>query len=112
MSDYNFSFTTKKFETPDTDLRKGLHIAKCCGNCFYFWYEGGKERRGYCRANLPETKKYHADPAVLAACKKTWYKTHVTMLCDLHRFQSKYYTIDRIITWVQKKFDDFGNLNE
>lgn len=104
---YNFSFTTK--ENKDDDPRKGLRITKCCGNCKYYWYDHAKERRGYCKLPNPDDKKYAVDKT---EAKANWPKTHTTMVCDFHRFRSIYASITRIGIWLNKHFDNDGNLTD
>jgi hypothetical protein len=106
-SSYNFSFSNKeKKEEESEDPRKGLRIAKCCGNCKFFWYEHAKERRGYCKLPYTKDKISSIDKEFALS---TFRKTHTTAVCDLHRFRSKKNSIERLERWMGIKFDINGN---
>lgn len=105
LPSYNFSFSKKIIQTSD-DPRTGLHITKCCGNCKYYWYEHAKERRGYCKLPHTKGKDYGVDKENATT---SWFKTHITAVCDFHRIRSVFYSITRVGDWIGFSFDANGN---
>lgn len=95
-------------------LRPDYRIIRCCGNCKFFWYEPGKDRRGYCRGpiakesaiNTKAGEKYNVNHI-----KANWLHSHTTNICDLHKFQSKWRSIGTVSEWVGIIFNPDGSLS-
>jgi hypothetical protein len=110
--EYDFTFTD---DNSTEDPRPNLRIAKCCGNCKYFWYKKNKQRRGFCRIPNPHLKfvaKRLGESYDENEIRKNWAPAHVTNTCDLHRFTSIWSSINRVSDWVGKKFNAQGALEE
>lgn len=119
---YDFDFlknqSKDKQETVEQEkqaLRPSYQITRCCGNCKFFWYEPGKDRRGYCRGpfaketaiNTKAGEKYN-----IHDIKTNWLHTHTTNICELHKFQSKWRSIGIVSDWVGIIFNADGSLAE
>jgi hypothetical protein len=57
---------------------------KCCGNCWYFSYYRGKQRRGVCWNGKKKPRPFYSKDLY-----KTLPPTHVTCVCDNHKFKSR-----------------------
>jgi len=96
------------------DPRKGYRIVQCCANCKFYFYQGARARRGYCKLPNMEnvykgaSSKFDMDNI---AEKEGWPPTHSTNVCDRHQFRSHYYSIERIEDWVNMKFNADGSRN-
>ena len=73
------------------ETRPGFAVSKCCGNCKYFKYHMGNQRRGMCfievqragrslQAEIPNTREAFID----ARDSNKYPKTHITCVCDSH----------------------------
>lgn len=66
---------------------------KCCGNCWYFSYYRGKQRRGVC---------WHGEKKPKVFYSKDLYEkldpTHVTCVCDGHKFKSRK-ALEKVRNW-------------
>lgn len=112
--EYNFDEigTDKKKEV---DVRVNYKIARCCGNCKYFWYNSNKPRRGFCKLPDPHLKgiaKRIGQKYDEVYIRQNWFRTHITNACDHHRFRSKWFSIGRVSEWVGKVFNFDGSLLE
>lgn len=79
--------------------RPQVEIAKCCGNCTYFKYAMGSQRRGLCMRNVyvkRNGRKKIAEQSTGDARKDfmrmrdsgEYPKTHITCVCDRHKLTS------------------------
>lgn len=65
--------------------RRPLHRqVKCCGNCYFFSYYRGKQRRGVCWFGVKKPKQFY-DKSMY----ETLPPTHTTAVCDNHKFKSR-----------------------
>ena len=113
--DYDFEDVFDKEEKEETTARKNFHIAKCCGNCKFFWYKGTKQRRGFCKLPDPQSKtisKRHREKYDEKVIESEWKKTHCTNICDYHQFRSKYLSIGKVAEWTGKKFNFDGTKHD
>jgi hypothetical protein len=73
------------------ESRPEFSVARCCGNCKYFKYFMGNQRRGLClvevhlagktiKGEIPNTRQGFKD----ARDSAKYPKTHVTCVCDNH----------------------------
>ena len=111
--DYNFDEVFKKEEQEEITSRKNFRIARCCGNCKFFYYKGSKQRRGFCKLPNPHEKsisKRDGESYNRKDIEAEWNKTHSTNVCDYHQFRSKYLSIGRVAEWTDKKFNFDGSL--
>ena len=113
MTEFNFDFLDSE-ETIE-EPRQNLRIAKCCGNCKYYWYRRNKARRGFCRLPNPHLKyiaKRLGESYDESDIRANWLPVHMTNLCDHHIFKSTWSSINRVSDWVGKKFNIQGTLEE
>jgi len=107
--DYNFENPEKQ---PEKISRVNFRLTRCCGNCKFFITKSASRYRGYCKypipgnKNLKRVKGEKLDPEL----KKTYFKTHVTMLCDLYQFSG--HNVKRIQLWIDKKIKNDGIVEE
>ncbi len=67
------------------DEERPLHRQiKCCGNCHSFSYYRGKQRRGVCWYGQKKPKAFYFKDMY-----ETLPPTHVTCVCDNHKFKSR-----------------------
>jgi len=87
----------EEFEKEKKAIKKrpGLEIAKCCGNCKYFKYSMGNQRRGLCmRDELMKRKQNRVNLAMTRENFKRlrdsndFPKTHITCVCSKHKLGS------------------------
>jgi hypothetical protein len=110
--DFNFDFLPVSTDEEDEyKIRPNLQIVKCCGNCMFFWYKHGVERRGYCRLPDPERRKNAKWGTTREEAEKTWARMHITCHCDNHQDRSKYHSIDRVEKWLERPFLPDGRLD-
>jgi len=71
---------------------------KCCGNCWYFSYFRGKQRRGVC---------WHGHKKPQTFYSKDLYEkldpTHVTCVCNSHKFQSRR-SLENVKKWCGAEY--------
>ena len=115
--DYDFSELSgdeKKEESPEI-VRPEFRVARCCGNCKYFWYYKGNQRRGNCKLPEPAAKKINkkeGESYYSKSTKEEWDKTHITNVCSLHQFRSFQKSIKMVADYCGVKFDTNGELRD
>ena len=115
--DYDFSELSGDEEKPESPeiVRPNFKVSRCCGNCKYFWYYKGNQRRGSCKLPDPQAKKINKKEGERYYDKKTrkeWDKTHITNVCDLHQFRSFQKSIKMVGEYCGVKFDTNGELRD
>jgi hypothetical protein len=83
----------KKDKREETFFR----IVRCCGNCEFFGYYRGKQRRGICWHDMDR-------PPYKKEIYENYPKTHTTCVCDEHSFSSEYYSFDMVHEWCGAKY--------
>jgi len=109
--DYNFDGLFDK-ENSEEESRKNFRISKCCANCKFYWYEGSKNTRGFCKLPNPQEKiisKRHGDSYDIEIIRATWNRSHSTNMCDYHQFRSRYLNIGRVTEWTGERFTPDGD---
>jgi len=115
--DYDFSELSgddEKKESPEI-ARPNFRVARCCGNCKYYWYYKGNQRRGNCKLPDPSAKKINkkeGEKYYKKTTREEWDKTHVTNVCDLHQFRSFQKSIKLVGEYCEVKFDTNGELRD
>jgi hypothetical protein len=75
-----------------------FRITRCCGNCSFFGYYKGKQRRGICLHGYQRPKFSY---------EKNMYdkypKTHVTCVCDNHSLRNPP-ILRKITNWCGAEF--------
>ena len=93
---------------PQEAKRTRYRISRCCGNCKYYWYYAGNQRRGNCRLgseigvkkgkdNFARTDKQNRD---------VWPKTHITCVCDFHQYKSRVTSIAHVTDYCGAKLEE------
>tara|TARA_Y100000592_G_C5416810_1_gene291063 strand:- start:449 stop:808 length:360 start_codon:yes stop_codon:yes gene_type:complete len=116
MSNYDFSKIkkTKKKDKPDV-VRPNFKVARCCGNCKFYWYYKGNQRRGNCKLPEPNLKKINKSKGESYYSKETredWDKVHITCVCDFHQFRSIKGSIHQVGDYCGVKFNSDGTEKE
>lgn len=74
-------------------------VTPCCGNCSFFGYYKGNQRRGVCYHDIDLPEAYY---------NKDMYdkypRTHATCTCDNHKLRSKKRTQANIKRWCGGEF--------
>ena len=116
MADYDFSKFNKKKKSKDSELsRPNFKISRCCGNCKYYWYYKGNQRRGNCKLPDPNLKKINKSKGESYYSKETredWDKVHITCVCDYHQFRSIKGSIQHVGEYCNVKFNADGTLQD
>jgi hypothetical protein len=84
-------------------VRPNYAVAKCCGNCKYYKYYMGNQRRGLClveihragksvQKEIPHTRQHFKD----ARDSGKYAKTHVTCTCDNHALTGVITALDKV----------------
>jgi hypothetical protein len=102
---YNFDELEDK-----KDLKTNHRIRRCCGNCKYYWYYAGNQRKGNC--TLGDQTALHPRKTGFVKTNKEnrtrWPTTHVTCICDEHQFQSRVTSIAKVTDYCGAKFEERG----
>tara|TARA_B110000196_G_C21129452_1_gene657659 strand:+ start:1251 stop:1625 length:375 start_codon:yes stop_codon:yes gene_type:complete len=110
--EYDFSELGGEQEKTSPDItRPDFKISKCCGNCKFFWYYKGSQRRGNCK--LPDIKekqinKKKGESYYHKETKKKWDKVHVTNVCGYHKFRNWSRSLRDIGKYCGVVFDSNG----
>jgi hypothetical protein len=83
------------------DTRKNFKIVKCCSNCKYSWFSHSMEKRGFCTFLAPNKKAPDRNTP-----SEHWkdVKTHMTLVCNKHKFTHTSWWNTAITKWVNKLF--------
>lgn len=107
MSDYDFSDLPEEKNEQLDEIRPNFRVTKCCGNCKYFWYYKGNQRRGNCKLPNPHEKKINKSKKEAYYKKETkdlWDKVHITTVCDYHQFRGFRNSIKLVAEYCEVKF--------
>ncbi|MBC8409973.1 MAG: hypothetical protein H8E12_14810 [Rhodobacteraceae bacterium] len=99
---YNFDDLEEK------DLRENHRIVRCCGNCKYYWYFAGNQRKGNCTINDVKARTPIKSKIVKTDKKnrEIWPTTHVTCVCDKHQMQSRVTSMAKVTDYCGAKFNE------
>ena len=87
--------------------RKGHRITRCCGNCKFYWYYAGNQRRGNCRLGSElGAKKSKEFARTNKENRNIWPKTHVTCICDYHQYKSRVTSIAHVTDYCGAKLEE------
>lgn len=116
MSDYDFSDLGPKPEKEESEvIRPNFKVSMCCGNCKFYWYYKGNQRRGNCKLPNPNEKKINKSKRESYYNKDTrdrWDKVHITNVCDFHQLRSVKGNIHSVGEYCGVKFQADGTLLE
>ena len=116
MADYDFSELNEQSPQDDEEIvRPNFKVTRCCGNCKFYWYYKGNQRRGNCKLPDPGTKKINKSKGEKYYTKETrdqWDKVHITNMCDFHQFRSVKGSIHDVGDYCGVKFNADGELRE
>lgn len=92
-------------EEPQTRSRH--RITRCCGNCKYYWYYAGNQRRGNCRLGSEVgAKKSKEFARTNKENRDIWPKTHITCVCDYHQYKSRVTSIAKVTDYCGAKLEE------
>ena len=114
MPAYDFSELDKQKKPEKPKLaRPNFKVARCCGNCKFFWYYKGNQRRGSCKLPDPNLKKINKSKGESYYSKETkemWDKVHITCVCDYHQLRSVKKNVHDVGDYCNVKFNADGTL--
>lgn len=82
----------------DDEKRPFHRQTKCCGNCWYFSYYRGKQRRGVCWYGQKKPPVFYGKELY-----DSLPPTHITCACDHHKFKSRK-SLEKVRKWCGAEF--------
>tara|TARA_Y100001937_G_C7136124_1_gene340119 strand:+ start:11376 stop:11756 length:381 start_codon:yes stop_codon:yes gene_type:complete len=113
-SDFDYDFSELDGEEKKTSpeiTRPDFKITKCCGNCKFFWYYKGNQRKGNCKLPDPKAKQINKKKGESYYNKKTkeeWDKVHVTNVCGFHQYRNWSRSLKDVGKYCGVTFDASG----
>jgi len=107
--DYDFEKTPTETKTRKSKKspRPNYRLSISCSNCKYFEYHGKTSKKGYCaiNANKKTVKWGNLNRTSVNWEEINWAKTHMTCLCDNHRYRSVAHSFKTVEKWTNSTID-------
>jgi len=100
---YNYD----ELEGEEQDLKENFRITRCCGNCKFFWYYMGNQRKGNCTINDPEARNPHKTKIGMTDKnnRTKWPPVHITCVCDKHQMTSRVHSLAKVTDYCGAEFE-------
>ncbi|MBC8437175.1 hypothetical protein H8D85_02510 [bacterium] len=88
--------------------KENFRIVRCCGNCVFYWYFAGNQRKGNCTIDDPRARNPVKNGLIMTDKnnRDRWPKAHVTCVCDSHQFTSRVTSIARVKDYCGADFEE------
>jgi hypothetical protein len=94
-------------ENTSNITRESYRITRCCGNCKFYWYYKGNQRRGNCRLGSEYARtKATGQARTDHDNKKRWPTTYSTCVCDFHIIKSRVWSLAKVTDYCGAKLED------